>query len=206
MGSTDSLPDLTGHWQEMFEGLAEMFPADASSVRHRSSRLGALPPQFQSVLQYLADALARAPSSTTAVCTSLTALQGALHWRQNASYSDPEFLRGYGYCELLGPAGHWLSNRISLGLLLLGPNLTYPEHLHPATELYVVLSGNAQWRQGRDPWRRRPPASVIEHASMEPHAMRTGAEPLLAAYLWRDHLHEPARLLERAVPPGDERR
>ena len=49
-----------------------------------------------------------------------------------------------------------------------------------------------------EPWQERPPASVITHASMEPHAMRTGAEPLLAAYLWRDHLHEPARLVERS--------
>jgi hypothetical protein len=30
---------------------------------------------------------------------------------------------------------------------------------------------------------------------MEPHAMRTTDEPLLAAYLWQDHLKKPARLL-----------
>jgi hypothetical protein len=204
VASTDPLPDLTGHWREVFERLAKMFAADVSNVRRRSRRPDALPPQFHSVVQYLPAALALAPPSTAAVCASLTALQGALHWRQNASYTDPHFLRGYGYCELLGPNGHWHTNRLALGLLLLGPELTYPEHAHPATEIYVVLSGNAQWRQGADPWRQRPPASVIQHASMEPHAMRTGAEPLLAAYLWRDHLHEPARLLERAAPPGDE--
>jgi hypothetical protein len=204
VGSTDPLTDLDGHWRELFERLAGMFAADGPNIQRRSQRPDALPPQFQSVVQHLPAALARATASTAAVCASLTVLQGALHWRQNSSYTDIAFLRGYAYCELLGPTGHWHTDRIALGLLLLGPGLTYPEHLHPATEIYVVLSGHAQWRQGNRPWRQRRPESVIEHASMEPHAMRTGAEPLLAAYLWRDHLLEPARLLEPAAPPGDE--
>jgi mannose-6-phosphate isomerase-like protein (cupin superfamily) len=193
--------DLDGDWRELFEGLADVFAADSANVRHRSRPPDVLAPQFQSVVRYLPAALARAPAATAAVSASLTALQGALHWRQNANYTDSHFLRGYGYCELLGPAGHWRSDRLSLGLLLLAPRLTYPEHVHPATEIYVVLSGHAQWQQGDRPWQERPPASVITHASLEPHTMRTGAEPLLAAYLWRDHLDEPARLLERT---GDE--
>jgi hypothetical protein len=206
VGSTDPVPNLDEHWHDLFERLASMFVADSSNVRHRLRAMDALPPQFQTVVQYLPAALAQAAASTAAACASLTALQGVLHWRQNATYADAHFLRGYGYCELLGPNGHWRSDRLALGLLLLGPELTYPEHAHPATEIYVVLSGNAQWRQGDRPWQQRRAAHVIEHASMEPHAMRTGAEPLLAAYLWRDHLHEPARLLERTAAAGDERR
>jgi len=196
VGSTDPQRDLDEQWRELFEGLADMFAADSSNVRHRSRAPDVLSPQLQSVVQYLPAALADVPAETASVCASLTALQGALHWRQNTNYIDIGFLRSYAYCELLGPSGHWRSDRLSLGLLLLGPRLTYPDHVHPATEIYVVLSGHAQWRQGARPWQDQPPASVITHASMEPHAMRTGAEPLLAAYLWRDHLHEPARLLE----------
>jgi mannose-6-phosphate isomerase-like protein (cupin superfamily) len=180
-----------------------MFAADSSNVRHRSHAPAALAPQFQSVVHHLPAALAEVPAAMAGVCVSLTALQGALHWRQNANYTDAGFLGGYAFCELLGPSGHWRSQLLSLGLLLLGPRLTYPDHVHPATEIYVVLSGHAQWRQGGRSWQARAPASVITHASMEPHAMRTGDEPLLAAYLWRDHLYEPARLLERT---GDERR
>jgi hypothetical protein len=33
-------------------------------------------------------------------------------------------------------------------------------------------------------WRRRPPGELIHHASAEPHAMRTGDDPLLALYFW----------------------
>jgi hypothetical protein len=206
VGSTYLVSDHDRRWRELFERLADLFVADSSSIRERRAT-DALRPQVQPVVQYLPAALARPDSHTAPVCESLTALQGLLHWRQNASYSDEHFLRGYGYCELLGPGGHWRSDRLALGLLLLGPQLTYPEHAHPATEVYVVLSGRAQWRQADRVWRTRPPASVIEHASMEPHAMCTGAEALLAAYLWRDHLHEPARLLQQtASPPGDELR
>jgi len=202
VGSTEARPDHDAHWCELFERLADMFVADRTSVCHRSRTPSTLRPRTQPVVQHLSSALAGAAASTAAVCASLTALQGLLHWRRNASYTDAHFLRGYGYCELLGPSGHWRSERLALGLLLLGPELTYPEHAHPATEVYVVLSGNAQWRQSDGPWRQRSPASVIEHASMEPHAMRTDVEPLLAAYLWRDHLHAPARLLERTGSTG----
>ena len=41
---------------------------------------------------------------------------------------------------------------------------------------------------------------LIRHATMEPHAMRTADEPLLAAYLWQDHLDDGARLLSARNP------
>jgi hypothetical protein len=44
-------------------------------------------------------------------------------------------------------------------------------------------------------WRERPPGTDIHHANEEPHAMRTGARPLLALYVWRsEHLNQRARL------------
>ena len=61
-----------------------------------------------------------------------------------------------------------------MGLLLLGPHITYPEHAHPAAEIYAVVAGRAEWLQGDRIWRNRAPGELIRHASMEPHAMRTG--------------------------------
>jgi quercetin dioxygenase-like cupin family protein len=70
-------------------------------------------------------------------------------------------------------------------VLVLGPRVHYPAHHHAALELYVPLSGTARWQQGGGPYALRAPGSAIEHASNEPHAMRTDDEPLLALYCWR---------------------
>jgi mannose-6-phosphate isomerase-like protein (cupin superfamily) len=68
---------------------------------------------------------------------------------------------------------------------LLGPAAHYPSHAHRAEELYLVLSGTADWQRGDEPFAARRPGAVIIHASSEPHAMQTAQEPLLALYLWR---------------------
>jgi hypothetical protein len=61
--------------------------------------------------------------------------------------------------------------------------------------MYLPLSGTAAWQQGDAVWRDRAPGTLIHHAGDEPHAMRTGASPLLALYLWRsDNLAQKARL------------
>lgn len=151
------------------------------------------------VLRYVDSALAGGDSVTAPICVLIDQLKTELRWRQNASYVRADFvadfLDGYAYCELLGPSGHRVRGDIALGLLLLAPRVTYPAHAHPAAEVYAVIAGRADWRQGDGVWRRREPGQRIHHASMEPHAMRTADEPLLAAYLWQDHLHEGARLL-----------
>ena len=157
-------------------------------------------PAMLPVVQHLAVALGHFDAHTQRACNAVSKLKGALHWSQNSTYADQDFLQGYAYCELLGPRGHLQHRELALGLLLLQPVITYPAHAHPAVETYVVLSGHAQWRQGDHKWRERGPGDVITHASMEPHAMRTNAEPLLAAYLWQDHLDESARLVNPARP------
>lgn len=147
------------------------------------------------VLRHFGHALAL-DAAVAAVCTRLVRFESRLRWRQNPNYTGAAFLDGYAYCELVGPAGSLRHPDIALGLLLLGPRVTYPEHAHPAAEVYAVIAGCAEWRQADRVWRRRAPGARIHHASNEPHAMRTGDEPLLAAYLWQDHFNQGARLLE----------
>jgi hypothetical protein len=88
------------------------------------------------------------------------------------------------------------SDRLASGFLLLGPDTLYPRHRHAAEEIYLPLVGAAEWQQGDTVWRRHPAGTVIHHRSEEPHAMRTGAEPLLALYLWRGNLEQKSRLAE----------
>jgi hypothetical protein len=130
----------------------------------------------------------------------LRRLAALLPWRRTYADSeiDGEFLRNYGYIEVLGPQSH-AATRVASGLLLLGPQTLYPRHRHEAEEVYVPLSGAAHWQQGDGDWCLRPPGTVIHHASEEPHATRTGTTPLLALYVWRsDDLRQRARL-EREV-------
>ena len=111
----------------------------------------------------------------------------SLAWRQTYTVNDLDaaFLDNYGWSEILGAAGPLVGARIACGFLLLGPSTHYPRHRHEAEEIYLPLCGTAAWQQGDAVWRERAPGTVIHHAGDEPHAMRTGADPLLALYLWR---------------------
>jgi quercetin dioxygenase-like cupin family protein len=120
-----------------------------------------------------------------------------LAWRQSYTRDeiDAAFLQNYGWSELLRPAEKRTSAQISCGVVVLGPRTLYPHHRHEAEEIYVPLSGTAAWQQGDALWREHPPGKLIHHLSEEPHAMRTGEEPLLALYLWRStDLAQRARL------------
>jgi hypothetical protein len=132
---------------------------------------------------------------------ALQALGPWLVWAQNPNYRrappSADFLDRYGYAVIAGPAdgppaliGH---AGLALGVLLLGPHTHYPQHRHPAVELYVPLNAGEWWR-GEGPWRSEPPGAVIHHGSELAHATRTGDAPLLAIYLWSGDLGTHARL------------
>jgi quercetin dioxygenase-like cupin family protein len=127
----------------------------------------------------------------------LCAEAASLDWRQTYTVNETEepFLQNYGWAELSRPAPAAGVAQISCGVLVLGTNTFYPRHRHEAEEIYLPLAGNAEWQQGDGAWRRRSPGTLIHHSSEEPHAMRTGDEPLLAMYLWRSrNLDQRARL------------
>ncbi len=128
-----------------------------------------------------------AAPETRALVQAVAALAGDLDWRQTYTSADfgERFLKNYGWSEWTGKRGAFESDAIACGVLLLGPNIEYPAHSHEAEELYLPLAGHAWWRSAQSDWRRRPPGTWIHHPSWTTHAMRTGAEPLLAAYVWR---------------------
>ena len=142
-----------------------------------------------------------APEPLAGIRRALRALGPWLAWVQNPNYrrSPPsaDFLDRYGYAVIAGPAdgapalvGH---AALALGVLLLGPHAHYPQHHHPAVELYVPLNAGDWWR-GDGPWRREPAGAVIHHGSEVAHATRAGDAPLLAIYLWSGDLGTHARL------------
>jgi hypothetical protein len=111
----------------------------------------------------------------------------SLSWGQTYTEADfgTAFIENYGWLEVFGTRGPFANDTMAGGLLILGPNLLYPDHHHIAEEIYIPLTGGAEWRMGDEAFRTRAAGEVIHHASNVSHAMRTGGDPLLALYLWR---------------------
>jgi hypothetical protein len=175
--------------------LSEFLADWPSAPRERPVEPAALP-----VLRWLATIAAAAPLVAPELIAALLHVSPALAWQQTYTTDEmsAEFLDNYGWTEVLGLSGPRHSERLACGFLLLGPRTHYPSHQHAAEELYVPLSGRAEWRQGDGIWRRHEPGTVIQHRSEEPHAMRTQDQPLLAVYLWRGgDLAHKARLAEQ---------
>jgi hypothetical protein len=128
-----------------------------------------------------------AAPGTRALVEAIAARAGELDWRQTYTNADfgARFLQNYGWSEWIGQRGAFASDAIACGVLILGPETEYPAHSHEAEELYLPLAGQASWRSANSDWRLRAPGTWIHHPSRTTHAMRTGAEPLLAAYVWR---------------------
>jgi quercetin dioxygenase-like cupin family protein len=196
---------IAPHLDLFVSRLATLLPADfAASVG--ALDLSAPRPQLQPDSLPVCRFWERVVAGGGALLAPLAKLAPVLRWVQNPNYvaapPSPEFLENYGYSVLAGPGGLVPSEALALGILLLGPGIHYPSHHHPAVEIYVVLSGEAEWQKGREPWRREPPGTVIRHDSMVTHATRALAEPLLAAYVWRGDLATHARIIAESVNSG----
>ncbi|WP_022753041.1 dimethylsulfonioproprionate lyase family protein [Butyrivibrio fibrisolvens] len=108
-----------------------------------------------------------------------------LPWKYNYEEGeDKKDLGSYmGWAELIGPEAPYKSDDFCLGFTLISPYTLYPEHRHPAIELYKVLSGTAEWTlEGATS--KRVPGEVILHPSNKIHKMQTYDQTLLALYTW----------------------
>lgn len=148
------------------------------------------------VRRWFKTALAQAPAPMRAVADALAAVEHQLPWRQ--TYAAGDFLDAYGWAELVGAKGPIASQTYAVGILLLGPQTFYPPHAHPAREFYAPISGVASWFSEIEGWRSVQPGALVHHPPNISHAMRTGDEPLLAAYCWTgDDVHTSASILDR---------
>ncbi|MFT5194572.1 MAG: hypothetical protein ACI9EW_002127 [Cellvibrionaceae bacterium] len=109
-------------------------------------------------------------------------------WFRNPNYihdkSLGRFRNGYGYNQYVGDSGMVKSSEIAIGIMLISPDCVYPAHDHLAEEIYIPISGRAEWWTAENDWQIREPGTPIFHRSWLPHATRTLKEPLLALYGW----------------------
>jgi len=181
--------------QEFVDRLAPLLPVDfALPVRALDLSQPMANPAMLPVCRFWPNILAAGGE----LVEPLGELSPHFRWVQNPNYvaapPSPNYLENYGYVVLAGPGGLVATDSLALGILLLGPKTHYPTHRHPAVEIYVVASGEAEWRKGESPWRREAPGSVIRHETMMPHATRTLDDPLLAVYVWQGDLKTYAKI------------
>jgi len=148
------------------------------------------PASNHGVTRHITSALRQKPGQVIDVLDAFRPLFPSLPWRYGyASRNDtPGLEHNMGWAELVGPVAPFQSDSVCLGFTLIGPNILYPLHRHPAVEVYFVLSGKATWTAAQQSGRRAP-GEYILHTRNVPHAMQTGAESLLAVYTWSGDVH-----------------
>jgi len=90
----------------------------------------------------------------------------------------------YSVAKIIGPDGMIPAADFRFGAFLQYPDTWYPLHHHAAEELYLILSGAAEWTRDGIDGQPEPPGALFRHASHERHATRTLGEPLLALWVW----------------------
>ncbi|TPL56138.1 transcriptional regulator [Mesorhizobium sp. B2-4-2] len=181
-----------------FDELLERFHAYLASVgdflvQDAVARIGwdmparELEPHSLGCLRHLDRAAELTPARTKQLVQFLAQERGESRWGQTYGESDfgKAFIDNYGWLEVFGTRGHFANDEVAAGVLILGPDIVYPDHHHVAEEIYIPLTGGTEWRMGEDSFHKREAGEVVYHASKVNHAMRTGKEPLLALYIWR---------------------
>ena len=130
---------------------------------------------------------------TTEISPGLTRLVDAfgllcprLNWkrREGLKHEDPRFPESHANATLIGHDGIENHDSVRLGISLIAPDVTYPEHNHPPEEGYLVMGGG-DWRQNHGEWFRREPGGTVHNTPNIWHAMRAREAPLLAFWmLW----------------------
>lgn len=137
------------------------------------------------ITEFIGDALKHGAPATRPLLEAAAPALPLLPWKYNyaprADIPDPDRKMAWG--EIVGPEAPLVSDRFCLGFTLIAPHSFYPSHRHPATELYLVLAGTAEWTLDGDAEMRQPGTFVL-HPSGAAHSMRTFDEPLLALYTW----------------------
>ncbi|MEM7222239.1 MAG: dimethylsulfonioproprionate lyase family protein [Pseudomonadota bacterium] len=113
-------------------------------------------------------------------------------WEQSYTRVDgvvgEDMLAGYGFAEVIGKQGPFVSTRVRAGIGVWGPQITYPAHRHQAEEVYVVLAGSAVFSLGegeRASSARQRAGTAVHVSPLLTHGFRTEDEPLAVFYLWQ---------------------
>lgn len=161
--------------------------AGTSAKAAPASDAGELP----AACAYLPAALANAKAaggSAARAAAALEKLGPRVGWyrRQGLEVeAEPDFPERHALASLIGPADRpgslEVRDDLRVGISLVAPGASYPDHRHPPEELYLALTAG-DWRQDRGPWFSPGPGGIVYNTSNIFHGMRASDEPQLA--LW----------------------
>ncbi|TIR26058.1 MAG: transcriptional regulator [Mesorhizobium sp.] len=179
--------ELLGRFHAYLAGVDNDLVADEVARIGWDMPARSLEPRALACLGHLERIAALAPTDARQLARFVADHRNELRWGQSYSAADfgQGFVDNYGWLEVFGTRGHFVNDAVAGGLLILGPDIVYPDHHHIAEEIYIPLTGGTEWRMGEGDFHIRDAGEVIHHASNVSHAMRTGKEPLMALYLWR---------------------
>jgi quercetin dioxygenase-like cupin family protein len=113
----------------------------------------------------------------TSCAASILAVYRELTWfRSNRSQM--------AYSQVLGPGAILPHNEVRFGLFFLRPGSDYPNHVHGADEVYIVLAGSGEWSLEQGPYERKKAGDIIEVPSMTVHALRARDSAMLTLWSW----------------------
>ena len=112
-----------------------------------------------------------------------------LRWEQSYRKQDglvsDAILDAYGFAEIIGLRGPFVSDQIRAGVAVWGAHLDYPQHQHRAEEVYIVLAGSAEFSFDNHTTQKRCAGDVVYVESNQRHGFRTADESLVVYYLWQ---------------------
>lgn len=105
-----------------------------------------------------------------------------------AVYQELDWYRssrsGTIYSQVLGPGCRLHNDEVRFGLCLLPPDLVYPNHVHGADEIYIILAGRVECPISSRRNAVRGPGDVIEVPAMTVHALCSGNKAVLMLWSW----------------------
>jgi hypothetical protein len=184
--------DLVNAVQELFEAEVAKGASDTAKLQRAlvlMQELHADPerPEAAQVpgcrhLPHVLDLGELGPAAT--VASAIRKLEPTLAWGQNPRYNaenkGADFMDNYGW-SALGLAG---STDMAFGVLLLGPDITYPPSSYESEGIFLVISGSPEWQSGDGPWVRVKAGDIICRPFGGSEGKKPGDEPLLALYAW----------------------
>ena len=160
--------------------LAELPQLRLSSERPAATQLP--------VCRHLSHALDLGEAGPAAsVAAAIRGLEPTLEWQHNTRHTvklrGAEFMDNYAYTNF-GLTG---STILYVGVMLLGPGITYPVTSYPSEGIFLLIGGSPEWKSGNAPWRRVDAGSIICRPYDGAEGKRPGEEPMLALYAWMYH-------------------
>ncbi len=115
------------------------------------------------------------------------------HWGDSyaGSGASADFMQRFSCYCLIGSGGIWTSATMAAYMVAMPADFYYPWHQHPAEELYYVLAGEGVFKRQEQVGEVSVNLNVGDsafHASNQPHALETQAQPVMAYVVWRNHL------------------